>query len=240
MQAVRWLSMALSLQAQWKLVAAGMMAHADEVMTGEECERLMFLVEQDVDGDEYADWLSTVSDPAKLRALFESMDPPPAEAHRTVLEEAWLMAVVDGHRDDAEVAMLLTIAEKLGVESVQLDFWREAWTQAQSDRAEATIRTLASLLGSDDPQLESALFALPTTSEHRDALRAIAAVPQTRDDVVRRLTALSKPLRRDVVGRLASAVRGSNKAESAAAQLQAIADEAGLTEAEIAHCLQAE
>jgi len=229
--------MALSLQTQWKLVAAGLMAHADQVMTGEECERLMMLVEQDVADDEYADWLALVSDPEKLRALFESLEPPEAASHRIVLEEAWLMAVVDGERHEDEVAMLSTIAERMGVESVQLEFWREAWTQAQNDRAETTVRTLARLLG-DGPEdaklLDTVLFELPTTTEHRDALQAITKVEQSREDVARRLGALSKPLRRDVIHRLADAAGKAADADAAKGELAAIAAESGMTEDEIA------
>lgn len=232
--------MALTLQTQWKLVAAGLMAHADQVMTGEECERLMMLVEQDVDDDEYADWLALVSDPDKLRALFESLDPPDADSHRTVLEEAWLMAVVDGERHEDEVAMLSTIAERMGVESVQLEFWREAWTQAQSERSETTVRALARLLG-DGPEdaklLDAVLFEMPTTIEHRDALAAIAKVEQSRKDVARRIGALSKPLRRDVIHRLAEAANKSADPDAAKGELAAIAGESGMTEDEIASYL---
>lgn len=232
--------MALTLQTQWKLVAAGLMAHADQVMTGEECERLMMLVEQDVDDDEYADWLALVSDPDKLRALFESLDPPDADSHRTVLEEAWLMAVVDGERHEDEVAMLSTIAERMGVESVQLDFWREAWTTAQSERAETTVRALARLLG-DGPEdgklLDTVLFEMPTTIEHRDALAAIAKVEQSREDVARRIGALSKPLRRDVIHRLAEAASKSADPDGAKGELAAIAAESGMPEDEIASYL---
>ena len=232
--------MALPLSTQWKLVAAGLMAHADDVMTGEECERLMFLVERDVDGDEYADWLGIVSDPDKLRALVQSLPELPASAHREVLEEAWLMAVVDGERDDSEVAMLEEIAQRLGVESVQLDFWREAWTAAQSDRAETTIRTLATLLEleTDAAVLESVLHLLPTTHDHRSALRAIAAIPQARADVVRRIAALSKPLRLDVTQRVALGVAQLADPARAWADLRAIAGEAGLTDDEIALALK--
>ncbi|MEM6994723.1 MAG: hypothetical protein AAF721_29690 [Myxococcota bacterium] len=230
--------MALSLQSQWKLVAAGMMAHADQVMAGEECERLMALVEEEVDGDEYAEWLGTVSDPDKLAAALDALPALPSDSHRAVLEEAWLMAVVDGVRDEAEVKMLETLGERLGVESVQLEFWREAWTQAQSDRAETTIRALATLVGEEDEGLVSTvLFEMPTTHEHRDALAVIAKTPQARDEVVRRMTALSKPLRRDVVSRLARAVGQCSRIDEARAELSAIAADAGLTEAEIASVL---
>jgi len=225
--------MALSLKSQWKLVAAGLMAHADDVMAGEECERLMDLVEAEVDGDDYADWLAVVSSPDKLQALFDSLGALPAEDHRPVLEEAWHMALVDGVRHEKEVEMLGTLGERLGVESVQLEFWREAWTQAQSDRAETTVRALSTLVGDGDAGvMESVLFELPTTVEHRAALQAIAELPQAREDVVRRMAALPKTLRRDVLRRLGGAV-GDIAAPDAAAQLRALAAEAGCTAAEI-------
>ncbi|MBL4685228.1 MAG: hypothetical protein JKY37_11605 [Nannocystaceae bacterium] len=227
--------MTLSLASQWKLVAAGLMAHADEVIVGEECERLMVLVEEEVDGDEYGEWLSIVSDPDKLRTTLASLAPLPAADHRAVLEEAWMMAVIDGVRHPQEIAMLETLGETLGVESVQLEFWREAWAQAQNDRAETTVRTLATLLASHDPAartsvMDTVLFELPTTTEHRDALAVIAKLPQTRADVVQRTMALSKTLRYDVVARVANAIAGVDNAEQAQTELRSIATEAGLSE----------
>ena len=58
--------MALSLTTQWTLVASGLVAHADHVLSGEECERLMALVDEEVDGDGYAQWMSIISDRERL------------------------------------------------------------------------------------------------------------------------------------------------------------------------------
>lgn len=232
--------MALPLESQWVLVAAGLMAHADRVLAGEECERLMMLVEQDVDGEEYAQWVSAVGEPDRLRTLLEGLQPPQAQSHRTILEEAWLMAVVDGERVEAENAMLETISDRLGVERVQLDFWREAWTQSQHDRAEACARALAFVLGDGGPPLpedasmsESLVLGLPTLQPHRDALTSVVRAPQDHADVLRRLTALSKAGRRGVIARLAEVSEDATRRADVCGRIRALAEAAGLLEAEI-------
>ncbi|MCA9654360.1 MAG: TerB family tellurite resistance protein [Myxococcales bacterium] len=201
--------MALSLQTQWTLVASGLVAHADHVLTGEECERLMAMVDAEVDGDEYGDWMKTISDAEALEGLLKTLDKPPADSHRQILEDAWLMAVVDGERADEEIAVLERVAEVLGVEMLQLEFWREAWTQAQHDYAETVTAALAWVLGDGaelDDQAEDAISefvgTLPTTHEHREALATAARGAQAFDAVEGRLRGLSMAQRRDAIRRL--------------------------------------
>lgn len=234
--------MALALQSQWTLVAAGLMAHADRVLAGEECERLMLLVEQGTGDDEYARWLAAVSDPARLAEIAEALPAPPADSRRAILEEAWLMAVVDGERVQAETAMLETLGQRFSIEPVQLEYWREAWTSAQHDRAEATARLLGVALGDGAPVLpehrrlvETLALSLPTTAEHREALARIAAAPIDEADVVRRLGALSRPGRRDAAARALAVLADQEDLAGARARIRAVAVASGIAESEIEH-----
>jgi tellurite resistance protein len=222
--------MALSLPTKWTLVASGLMAHADHVMSGEECERLMALVDEEVDGDAYAEWLSVVSDRDRLAATLEGLAVPPPETHRTILEEAWLMAVVDGERVDAELEVLRGIATRLGVAPVQLDAWRDAWDVAQHVLADSAVAALGHVLGpAGEGDTERFVHALPTTHEHRAQLLAAGLADEGLDAVLRRLQGAGRSQRRDLLRRLAGAVR----ADDARARWRALGRALGLTDEDL-------
>lgn len=232
--------MALSLTTQWTLVASGLMAHADRVMSGEECEHLMTLVDEEVDEDAYAKWMSIISEPGQLEALLGDLPLPPPESHRQILEDAWLIAVLDGERVEAEVEALGRIGARLGVEPMQLEFWREAWSAAQHTAAQTAVATLGYVLGGGGPALpedvgliESFAHGLPTTHEHRTQLVAEAQLPHEHDAVERQLRGLARPQRHELIRRLASTVDAATRADEVRARWRALGRELGLTEEEL-------
>lgn len=231
--------MALSLTTQWTLVASGLVAHADHVLSGEECERLMALVDEEVDGDGYAQWMSIVSDRERLETMLAELSPPPPESHRQILEDAWLMAVVDGERVEAEIDVLRRVAGRLQVAATQLDSWREAWSAAQHAYAETAMAALSHVLGGgpalpeDDGVIERFVHSLPTTHEHRAKLVGGGLVPQAPNDLHWRLQALARSQRRDVVRRLASAVTSATRQDEAHERWRALGRELGLSDAEL-------
>jgi hypothetical protein len=231
--------MALSLTTQWTLTASGLVAHADHVLSGEECERLMALVDEEVDGDAYAQWMSIVSDRERLEMLLVELPLPPTEGHRQILEDAWLMAVVDGERAEVEVDALRRIAGRLGVEAAQLDHWRDAWSAAQHAYAETAVAALGHVLGGGEPALpedegviERFVHGLPTTHEHRAKLVAGGPVPATKGDVERRLRALPRSQRRDLVRRLAGSAASAAQDE-ARQRWRTLGRELGVTDEEL-------
>ncbi len=233
--------MALSLTTQWTLVASGLVAHADHVLSGEECERLMALVDEEVDGDAYAQWMSIVSDRERLEALLDELPAPPPDSHRQILEDAWLMSVVDGERVEAELEVLRRIATRLQVEPMQLDFWREAWSEAQRAYADTAVAALAHVLGGENPGLpedegviERFVHGLPTTLEHRGELAAAGMLPQGHDDVERRLRGLPRAQRRDLVRRLAIAAAGAAREDEARERWRVLGQGLGMSKDELA------
>lgn len=224
--------MALSLPTQWTLVASGLMAHADHVLSGEECERLMALVDEEVDGDAYAEWMSIVSDPARLSATLASLPVPPTASHRPILEEAWLMAVVDGERVEAELDALRGIAKRLGVAPAQLESWRDAWNAAQDSFAASAVAALGHVQGGagEDGVLEGFVHALPTTHAHRDALLAAGLVHEDLDAVQQRLQGASRGQRRELARRLAGVVHTDEARE----RWRALGRALGVTDEELA------
>lgn len=237
--------MGLSLKTQWTLVTSGLIAHCDAVMAGEECERLMAMLDEQAEGDEYGEWLGVISDPARLEELLEELPALPDEHHREVLEEAWVMAIADGKRVPEEEEMLGRIAQKLGVEAVQLDFWRDAWTTAQDETATAAAHALrwvlapqAALSTADREIVVKTLQAVPTSDAHRDALVRELAHPCTSESVAKELTGLQRSRRATVLRVVASAIGSSTGIEEAGARLVGLAASCGVSATRIDRWLQ--
>lgn len=223
--------MALSLTSQWQLVACGLVAHADGILDGEECDRLMAMVDEQVDGDEYSSWLTAVANRDRLLEILDGLAPPPPESHRNILEQAWHMSIVDGERCDAEEAVIAELAQRLGVEPMQLDFWRDAWTAAEREAAASIAIGLGWVLGGvahDDPaRVRNVVMGLPTTDDHREALVELATQGSDRDDVVRRLSTLTRRKRRWALACMAPAVSGASNEVDAQRRFVELAAELG-------------
>jgi tellurite resistance protein len=225
----------MRLTSKWQLVACGLVAHADDVLDGEECDRLMAMVDEEVDGDEYSSWLTAVGDRERLRAIMSELPPPPADSHRAILEQAWNMSIVDGERCEAESAVLEELAARLGVEPMQLEFWRDAWAAAEHDAAQWIAAALGWVLGGgkacapeDGTRIRLVVTTLPTADAHREALVGVASDAQSRDDVIRRLSKLSRRKRRWALSRMAPAVSSTDDGGDAQRRYIELAAELGI------------
>ena len=227
------------------MVACGVMAHADGVLDGEECDLLLAMVEGEADADEYGAWLSTISDRARLEEMLTMLPTPPEAAHREILETAWTVAVADGERTAPEEEALARIAARLGIESVQLEFWREAWTEGQHTTAELLTDAACVVLGGNAP-LDAANRAIvrsftrtvPTTADHREVLLAGTAIPKQLADVGRRLRAVPKRKRKWAIKALASLPSQAPRREDAQRRLVELGAEAGLSAAVVDSLLE--
>lgn len=217
---------------QWTLICSGLVAHADGVLDGSECERLMGLLEssEGVDGDEYGAWISAIGSPARLEELLEVLEPPTAEHHRELLEGAWVMAIVDGVRTPAEGAMIERLADRMGVEPMQLEYWREAWAVAERDFANAVAHALGYVVGGgalvpedDRAAVRDTMWATPCEQALRDQLIARATAPTSRDEAARELSGLARSRRTAALQRCVDAVRRSTDIEAAKARLMDLA-----------------
>jgi tellurite resistance protein len=236
--------MSLSLIDQWKLVASGLVAHADGVLDGEECDRLMAAVDEAVEGDDYSDWLTIVGDHERLRQALEALATPPPESHRVILEQAWTMSIVDGQRCEAEHAVIEELASRLGVEPMQLDFWREAWTAGEHETAETVAAALAWVLGgdeapTDDARIRHTIAGLPTTDDHRETLVRLASRATSREHVIRALGGLTRRKRRWALGCIAPAVSGTTHEAEAERRFVELAAELGIPASEADALLRA-
>ena len=228
--------MSISADTMWILVTSGLIAHADGVLDGAECELLLAIIEEEAGPEEYSEWLGTIGDKEGLERLLEGLPTPEPEKHRDLLAAAWSMALVDGERCDAEVAVLESIAGRLGVESVQLEFWREAWTAGEREFAAAAADSMAMVLGGDGPVFPSdrgavkeAVEHLPTTEAHREELLASAAVPALRgEDVARRLAGMPSQRRLQVMRLIAPLAGESDRKAEAIGRYLDLAENSGL------------
>ncbi len=232
--------MALSLESQWTLVTCGVMAHADGVLDGEECDRLLAMVEDEADGEEYSAWLATISDRDRLEEMLAELPPAPPESHREILESAWTLAIVDGERSDSEAEALQRIAERLGVEAVQLEFWREAWTTQQHDLAEVVAAAASVVLGGSAPVppadrnlVRELAWRLPTTDAHREELVATTSIAHDPDEVARRLGTVPRRRRQWLLKVLSTLPGAASRPDDARSRWVALAQGAGIAEATV-------
>ena len=187
---------------EWILVACGLIAHADDVLEGKEVERLLAMVDDQIPEHDYADWLAIIGDKAKLEARYASLPEPPADQHRAVLEQAWAMTTVNGTRHTQELLVLARIAERFGVDPMQLEFWRAAWTRDEQLFATCVAELAAMVLGGGEPLYEDDLSPfldllerLPTSEQERERLAELPAAPPT-DAAALARTLASVPRRR--------------------------------------------
>jgi uncharacterized tellurite resistance protein B-like protein len=230
--------MAVSLETQWILVACGLIAHADGVLDGNEAERLMAMLDDRIPEDDYPDWLAAIGDRAQLEARYAALPNPPPEQHRVLLEEAYIMAMVDGERNVEELVVLTRIAERLGVEPVQLEFWRAAWTRNEQEFTNAVTTLAAWVLGGGEPLFEEDLSPflnliqrLPTSQDERERLAKFATTPPTdAGELGRTLAAMPRSRRVQSFGLVAPLVQSCVEVEQARTRFIVIGHAAGLVD----------
>lgn len=235
--------MPVSSETEWTIAACGLIAHADGVLDGQECERLLAMIDEEIDESVYSDWLAMIGDVAALTAKLESLPLPAAERHRDVLEAAWTMAMVDGERAEAENQVLAGLASRLGVESVQLDFWHEAWTKSERDFARLAAEAACAVLGGGGPVptglrggYDELVRRLPTTDDHRQELHANASISVELDGVARELAQKQRSFRKRLAKTIAPlAVAGG---DAAGERFGTFGTTAGLSSRECAKILQ--
>ncbi len=172
----------------------------------------MELVDDALSPDACADWLARLGDSAALERLMETLVTPPVEYHRELLEHGWMMALQDGTRSVQELSALQRIADRLGVNPVQLEFWRAAWEAGERELGSCAVAIAARVLEDlgksnveRDDLLAEGIERLPGTMDAQWSWLAEAATPMPESDLVRRLLGLSK-VRRHNAFRLAQRV----------------------------------
>lgn len=229
--------MSISLETEWTLVACGLIAHADGVLDGNEIDRLMAMIDDRIPEEDYTKWLEMIGDQAKLEARYAELPEPPATQHRVILEEAWAMAMVDGERNTQELVVLARIAERFGVEPMQLEFWRSAWTTAEQEFSVrvAELATLClgggkSLFEDDHSPFLDLMERLPTSTTERERLGGYATTPPEIDGpaLARALAAMPRSRRVQAFALVAALVRYSVDVDNARTRFVDIGRTAGL------------
>jgi tellurite resistance protein len=231
--------MSVTPETEWLLVACGLIAHADGVLDGNEVERLMAMVDDRIPEDDYGEWLDLIGNKAALEARYAGLADPPAAQHRGILEEAWAMAMVDGERNAPELVVLARIAERFGVEPMQLEFWRAAWTTAEQEFSNRVAELAVLSLGGGEAVFEDDHSAfldlmerLPTSNDERQRLGKLGTEPPTPplevETLARALAGMPRIRRVQAFTLVASLVRFSVDRDNAAGRFENIGRAAGL------------
>jgi hypothetical protein len=144
--------------------------------------------------------------------------------------------MVDGTRNTDELLVLARLADRLGVEPMQLEFWREAWTKAEREFATLSVQTAVWSLGGGQPLFEAdhspfldLVERVPTSHEDRTRLRTLAEQPEfDRAELGRELAAMAKPKRIRLFKLVGSLVRDAASPDDALGRFRGLANDAGL------------
>ena len=146
------------------------------------------------------------------------------------------MAMVDGERNTEELVVLTKIADRLGVDPIQLEFWRAAWTRNEQEFAHCVAELAALVLGGGQPLFEDDLSPfldlverLPTSQEERERLGGLAGQPPTdAEALARALAGMPRSRRVQAFALVASLVNSSVEFEQARARFVDVGRTAGL------------
>ena len=227
--------MPLDPEQEWTLVACGLLALADHVLTGGEASRLLALVSAYLAPDEQDEWMDKLTDQAALEAHFAQMSAPPEEGHQALLERVWLTALADGEASMSEIRVFEQIGVRLGISAEQLAILRKKWTYQAMEGAEIAAGFLALLLHRGDPPdaAESERYGvvlgrLPLGKVRRDRLREALPAPPSAAALSEQLLRLPRSRQVDVLRVIADKLKDFPRRALARELLAEIAEPAGI------------
>lgn len=213
--------MPLTPEQEWIVAACGLIAHADGEMSPGESDQILVMLGEHLGPEERARWLALLADPAALARSFAELPPPLPAFMQPLLEQAWTMALADGHASEAELRELERIADEVGITPFELTAWRRQWTVGAVELAEHTAAFAALLIHHDGTvdaaeaaQFRELLARLPLEPERREQLATTLLARAPRLDHVREsLAALPRERRLTVLRSLAPLVAASSRAD---------------------------
>ncbi|MEZ4450069.1 MAG: TerB family tellurite resistance protein [Nannocystaceae bacterium] len=226
--------MPLSPEQEWTLVACGLLALADQVLTGGEASRLLTLVDAYLGPDEQDHWMDLVSDRAALEAHFATMEPPTGDNHLGLLEHVWHVALADGEASLTEIRVFEHVGERLGIPRDQLAVFRKKWTYEAMDDAEIiaglfnVLYTRTDPRGDDDlARYTTLLGRLPLSQSRRERLRDAAGSPPTVEHLGELYARLTERRQREVIRSIATRLIDNPKREAIRAIIDEVVQAAG-------------
>lgn len=228
--------MGMSLSRQWSLAVCGLVAHADREFDESEIDQLMAMLEDQQGSPEYASWLETLADPSRLRELVDQLERPPLSEAREILQQAWIVSMIDGEQCDDERRVLRGLSAKLGIEGPTFDAWGELWTSQLLEDAELITATLTVSLGDATPAPEKrklvqrVLRGLPLDDLGREELLASTILPLSIEAVASRLHNLDRTRRMRVFRTASATLPLASDLQTSRGRLLGLAADAGLDE----------
>lgn len=213
--------MPLTPEQEWIIAACGLIAHADGELSPGEIDQVLAMLDEHISDEDHARWLDLLGDGQRLARAFAEMAPPLPAFTEPLLEQAWSMALADGHASDTEVRELERIAGGLGISAGELAGWRAHWTERAVELAEHTATFAAILIHHDGTideqevsQFRELLGRLPLPPARREQLAAtlIAHAPAL-DHAGASLAALPRERRLTILRFLAPLVLASSRAD---------------------------
>ncbi|RMG99630.1 MAG: hypothetical protein D6705_02625 [Deltaproteobacteria bacterium] len=224
----------------WVLIAAGLIAHADERIEVEEWDIVVDLLD-DRERPDLEAWLEILADPERVSAKFEALEPPSdREAAEAIAYRAWQIALADGEASEIEASVHARITDRLGIAAADAERLRAEWSALAARRGEVAVGLAAHLAhidGALDPA-EAAKFAeilerVPVSVARRLELGERLHAPPSLETLAESAAELPRDERLEILRTVAPMVRASARGDAEMAALHAFARLVDLDDAEV-------
>ncbi|MCB9716122.1 MAG: TerB family tellurite resistance protein [Myxococcales bacterium] len=231
--------MPLSPEQEWTLAACGLVAHADEILEVDEWDRVLWMLDDRIAGDDATEWTELLADADRLRQHLDTLAPPPPLFSEEILEKAWRMALADGEGSEQEARVHDELARRLGVPAEEVAGLRARWLEQAQRRSELVAgfaAIVANLDGRLDPseaaELDALLDRLPVADGRQPALEAMRDEPPALDEIVGALLGSDAEERRIALWAIVPLVRASARGERERALFLDVASRLAISDAE--------
>ena len=236
---------ALTPEAEWTLIACGLVALADGALREGEAGRVLAAANEALTPAEQDAWSDRLRSREALLAHVGSVPQPRPEAREGLLRRAWSIALAEGEGSVDEARALEQVGERLRLDREQVALWRKQWTSEAAEtavhlagfaalllhrRAAAASSPAPALAPPDRAQFEQLLARMPLSDVRRQRLHRHMDTSPTVEELGNGLLWLSSEQREEVLHELVGFIRGGNHGELGQQLFLALADRMAVTE----------
>lgn len=220
---------ALTPEAEWTLIACGLVALADGALRDGEASRVLAAANEALTPAEQDAWSDRLRSREALLAHAGGVPQPRPEAREGLLRRAWSIALADGEGSVDEARALEQVGERLRLDREQVAVWRKQWTGEAAETAvhlagfaalllhrraaAAASSPTPALAPPDRAQFEQLLARMPLNDARRQRLHRHMDTSPTVEELGNGLLWLSSEQRDEVLRELVGFIRSGGDGE---------------------------